>query len=72
MQLNIKNKQLYQKMSRRPKQMFLQKKKKKKNTDGQKAYEKMLNTAIYQRSANQNYNEDVRMAIIQKPTDSKC
>ena len=30
---------------------------KKKNTDGQKAHESMLNTANYQRNANQNYNE---------------
>ena len=39
-------------MGRRPKQTFLQR-----HTDGQQACEKMLNTANYQRNANQNYNE---------------
>ena len=41
------------KMGRRPKQTFLQRR----HTDGQQAHEKMLNTANYQRTANQNYNE---------------
>ena len=53
MQLSIKkNKQPKQKMGRRPKQTFLQR-----QTDGQKAHEKMLNITNYQRNANQNYNE---------------
>ena len=43
-------------------------------TDGQKAHEKYLNTANYQRNANQNHNEVslVRMAIIKKSTNNKC
>ena len=40
-------------MARRPKQTFLQRR----HTDGQKAHEKMFNTANYQRNANQNHNE---------------
>ena len=39
----LKNKQPNQKMGRRPKQPFLQKR----HTDGQQAHEKMLNTANY-------------------------
>ena len=50
---NKKTKQPNQKMGRRPKQTFLQRR----HTDGQKAYEKMLNFANYQRNANQNYSE---------------
>ena len=54
MQLNIKkNKQPNPKISRRPKQTFLQRR----HTDGQEAHEKMLNIINYQRNANQNYNE---------------
>ena len=49
----FKNKQHNQKMSRTPKQTFLQKR----HTDGQQTYEKMLNIANYQRNANQDYNE---------------
>ena len=48
-----KNKPPNQKMGRRPKQTFLQRR----QTDGQKAHEKMLNITNYQRNANQNYNE---------------
>ena len=39
-------------MGRRPKQKFLQRR----HTDGQKAQEKMLNIANYQRNVNQKYN----------------
>ena len=54
MQLNIKKKkQPNQKMGRRPKQTFLQRR----HTDGQEAYEKLLNITSYQRNSNQNYNE---------------
>ena len=42
-----------QKMGRRPKQTFPQRR----HTDGQLAHEHMLNTASYYRNANQNYNE---------------
>ena len=52
-QLNKKRKQLNQKMGRRPKQTFIQRK----HTHGQQAHEKMLNITNYQRNANQNYNE---------------
>ena len=40
-------------MGKRRTQTFLQRQ----HTDGQKAHEKMLNTASYQRNASQNYNE---------------
>ena len=52
--------------------------------DSQKAHEKVLNIANYQRNASQNYNEVsphcdtsnqvslVRMAIIKKSTNNKC
>ena len=54
MQFNIKKtKEPNQKMGRRPKQTFLQRR----HTDGQEAHEKMLNISNYQRNANQNYNE---------------
>ena len=46
-----KNKRPNQKMGRRPKQTFLQRR----HTDGQKAHEKTLN--ITERNANQNYHE---------------
>ena len=42
-----------QKMGRRPKQTFFQRR----HTDGQEAHEKMLTTTNYQRNANQNCNE---------------
>ena len=48
-----KNKQSNQKVSRRPKQTFLQRR----HTDGQEAHEKMLNITNYLRNANQNYNK---------------
>ena len=53
MQLNIKKKQPNQKMGRRPKQTFLQRR----HTDGQQTHEKMLNITNYSRNSNQNYNE---------------
>ena len=56
-QLNIKKKekrkQPNQKMCRRPKQTFFQRR----HTDGQQAHEKMPNIANNQRNANQNHNE---------------
>ena len=48
-----KNKEPNQKVGKRPKQTFLQRR----HTDGRQAHEKMLNIAHYQRNANQNYNE---------------
>ena len=48
-----KNKQPNQKVGRRPKQTFLQRR----HTDSQQTHEKMLNVAHYYRNANQNYNE---------------
>ena len=48
-----KNKQPNQKMGRRSKQTFLQRR----QTDGQKPHEKMLNISNYQKNAKQNYNE---------------
>ena len=53
MQLNKKKIKANQKMGKRPKETFLQRR----YTHGQEAHEKMLNTANYQRNANQNYNE---------------
>ena len=54
MKLNIrKNKQPNQKMVRRSKQAFLQRRQR----DIQKAHEKMFNTANYERNAQQNYSE---------------
>ena len=47
------NKQPNQKMGRRSKQTFLQRR----HTDCQQAHEKMLNITNYQRNTNQNYNE---------------
>ena len=54
MKLNIKNKQPNQKMSRQPKQTFLQRR----LTDGQEAQEKMLSITNYYRNAGQKYNEN--------------
>ena len=48
-----KNKHPNQKVGKRPKQTFLQRR----HTDGQQTHEKMLNVAHYYRNANQNYNE---------------
>ena len=48
-----KNKQLNQKMGKRPKQTFLQRR----HTDGYQTHEKMLNITHYQRNVNQNHNE---------------
>ena len=47
------NKKSNEKMSRRTKQTFLQRR----NTDGKQAQEQMLNIANYQRTVNQNCNE---------------
>ena len=47
------NKQPNLKMSKRPEQIFLQRRHK----NGQQAREKMLNITKYQRNADQNYNE---------------
>ena len=72
MQLNIRKKQPNQKVGKRPKQTFLQRR----HTDGQQTHEKMLNITNYQRNANQNYNEVspsmVRTAIIKKFTNNNC
>ena len=48
-----KNKQPYQKMGRRPKKTFLQRR----YTDGQEAHEKTLNIVNYQGNANQSHKE---------------
>ena len=48
-----KNKQPNQKIDRRPKQIFLQRR----HTDSQETHEKMINTTNYQRNTNQNHNE---------------
>ena len=48
-----KSKQSSQKMSRRPKQTFLQRR----HTDGEQRHEKMLNIINYQGNVNQNYSE---------------
>ena len=69
MQNNVKKtKQPKQKMGRRFKQTFVQRR----HTEGQQTHEKMLNTANYQRNAHQNYNEVsltlVRMINIKKST----
>ena len=52
-QLNQKNKQLNQKVGKRPKLTFLQRR----YTDGSQTHEKMLNIVHYQRNPNQNYND---------------
>ena len=69
MHLDIRrNKQPNQKMGRRPKQTFLQRR----YTDGQQTHEKMLHTVHYLRNANQNYMRchdiAIRMVIIKKST----
>ena len=51
-QLN-NNKQTNQKVDRRLKQIFLQRR----NRDGQQAQKKMINITNYQRNENKNYNE---------------
>ena len=61
------NKQPSQKMGRKPKQTFLERR----HTDGQEAQEEMFNTTEYQRNANKNYSEvyhliPASMAIIKK------
>ena len=78
MQINIKKKKKpNQKLGRKAKQTFLQRR----YTDGQKqtnkkTHEKMLNIANYQRNANQNHYEvppyTTRMAIIKKSANNKC
>ena len=46
------------------------------HTEGPETYEKMLSISSYQRDANENHNDipliPVRMAIINKSTNSKC
>ena len=51
--LNNEKKKNNQKIGRRPKQIFLQRR----YSDGQQAHEKMLIIANYYRTTNQNYNE---------------
>ena len=67
-----KNKQPSQKMGRRPKQIFLQRRR----IDGPKAHEKVLNLTNNKGNANQDYNEvsifTVRKHIIKKSKNSKC
>ena len=62
-QFNTEKKKNNQKMSRRPKQTFIQRHK-----DGQEAHGKMLNISNYYRNANQNHNQihltQVRMSTI--------
>ena len=48
-----KNKQPNQKVGKRPKQTFLQRR----HTDGKQTHAKMLNIAHYQRNGNQSYSE---------------
>ena len=48
-----KNKQPNQKVRKRPKQTFLQRR----HTNGQQTHENMLNITHYQRNSNQNQNE---------------
>ena len=48
-----KKKKKNQKVEKRPKQTFLQRR----HTDGQQTHEKMLNITHYQRNANKNFNE---------------
>ena len=59
-------------MGGRSKQTFLQRR----HTNGQQAHEKMLNTANYQKNANQNHNEvpphTIRNGFIKKSTNNKC
>ena len=66
-----KNKSLDQKVGKRPKQTFLQR-----HTHGWQTHEKMLNTAHYQRNANQNYNElsphTSQNGHHRKSTNNKC
>ena len=53
MQLNNKtNRQPNQKLTRRSRQTFLHRR----HTDGQQEYDETLDTAYYQRNANQNYS----------------
>ena len=61
-----RNKQPNQKMGRRTKQIFLQRR----HTDGQEAHENMLNITNYQRNANKTtmryHLTPVRMAVVKK------
>ena len=54
-------------MGRRPKQTFFQRK----DTDGQKAHEKMHNFTHFQRNANQNYYIS-QNGHHKKSTNNKC
>ena len=75
-QLNIKKKLSNQKVDRRPKQTFLQRR----YIDGQEAYEKVLNVDDNWRNTNQRKTNTiqiseispVRMANIKKSTNNKC
>ena len=53
MQFNTKKKKSSEKLGKRLKQTFLQRR----HTDVQQTHEKILNITNYQRNANQNYNE---------------
>ena len=72
MQFNIKKKnQPNQKMGRRPKQTFLQRR----HTDGQKTDEKMLNIINIREmlvKTKRYHLTPIRMAIIKKSTNNKC
>ena len=67
-----KNKQPNQKVEKRPKQTFLQRR----HTDGSQTHEKMFNIAHYQINANKNYNEislhTTQNGHHQKVYNSKC
>ena len=65
LQLNYKKpKQPNQRMGRRPKQMFLQRR----HTDGQQVHEKILIIANYQRNADQNYIEVSPQTSSERPS----
>ena len=72
MQLNTrKMNQPNQKVGRRTKQTFLQRR----HTDGLETHAKMLNIINYQRNANQNHNEvpfHSKVVAIQKSASNKC
>ena len=62
----VNNKQFNQKIGRKPKQTFSQRR----HIDGQQEHEKMLLIAKYQRNVNKNFNEIslhiIKMAILKK------
>ena len=66
-----KNKQPNQKMGRRPKETFLQRR----HPDGQEAHKKMLNITIREmqiKTTIRYYLKPVRMALIKKYKNNKC